>query len=253
MTAIRSVGAAEGKFVQISNDLIRNEELSVLARFIVCYVLSLPPDHHFTAAGLETKLPGYGTRSIRAALRELKTHGYMKVSRKSHDGTWEWEQVISDAPLTSENHESLQVVASERFAPDAYASDANRSDKELNTEQPKDEDQKMAPAAPVSRRGAASSAAAQRTTKQSIADIRTAIANVSSQGEADNLTDGEVVGLFYTYGNPRKRVRDLVAYMSKILEDAHCDVDALLAGSEAVCIPCWSYESACKCSQAGAA
>lgn len=153
MTAIRSVRAAEGKFVQISNAALQDSRLSLSARGLIAFVLSLPPDKTFSATWLETQVPD-GRREIRSALRELQAAGYHQRTRSSKGGTWIWDQVISDAPVfaggdaagevplsgagpydrnrphaaTCENTEPVQVAASGRIA-----SDANRPDKELNT------------------------------------------------------------------------------------------------------------------------
>lgn len=153
VTAIRSVRAAEGKFVQISNAALQDSRLSLSARGLIAFVLSLPPDKTFSAAWLETQVPD-GRREIRSALRELQAAGYHRRTRSSKGGTWIWDQVISDAPVftgggtegevspsgaapygrnrphaaTCENAEPAQVSASDRIA-----SDANRPDKELNT------------------------------------------------------------------------------------------------------------------------
>lgn len=270
MTAIRSVSSAEGKFVQISNAAAQDQRLSGLARAIILLVLSLPSERHLTASWLETQFPE-GRRAVRRALGELETCGYYRRTRTSRDGTWVWEQVISDAPVfageseesaspqvsssdrnrshdTTCGNASSQVDASDRFASDASAPDANRSDKDLNTEEPKDEDQKMVQGR-ASRRAHASGERAERTTTQAIAEIREAIAEVHSRQEADDLSDGEVLGLYFTYASPAKKpVRDLTAYMAKILSDAPY-LDTFMANVEAVCIPCWHWESDCRCGQ----
>ena len=242
MTAIRSVSAAEGKFVQISNDLIRNEELSVLARFIVCYVLSLPPDHHFTAEWLETKLPGYGTRSIRAALNELKACGHMKVTRKSLGrGRWEWDQVISDGSI-SDIGASSQVSSSERESPDDGSSDDRRADKRSNTEQPKDVGQNDM----ASRHARAKKrASTQRTVQDAIDGVRAAVAATNTQADADGLSDEEALGLYFTYVRGRTPT-DVAAYLGKIFADAPC-IDTFLSNSEAACKRCQHWESNCEC------
>jgi hypothetical protein len=153
VTAIRSVRAADGKFVQISNAALQDNRLSLSARGLIAFVLSLPPDKTFSAAWLETQVPD-GRREIRSALRELQAAGYHRRTRSSKGGTWIWDQVISDAPVftredvegevppsgagpydrnrphaaTCENTEPVEVAASDRIA-----SDVNRPDKELNT------------------------------------------------------------------------------------------------------------------------
>ena len=226
MTSMRAAAAAGGKFVQISNDLIRNEELSVLARFIVCYVLSLPPDHHFTAEWLETKLPGYGTRSIRAALNELKAGGHMKVTKKSLGrGKWEWDQVISDGPIddvTSERsstdettctNASSQVSSSERSTSDDGSSDDRRSDKRSNTETPKHEVQKKAP-----RRAERSARGDNSDTQPIVDDVRRAAVHAYGDSAAD-LTDEQCMHIYRRFccgktGQPYTIAADPYAYLA---------------------------------------
>lgn len=258
MTAIRSVRAAEGKFVQISNAAMQDRRLSFTARGILAYVLSLPVDKHLTAEWLESQSP-VSRRSTRAALKELEVLGYYRKTKRSGGrGTWLWEQVMSDAPSIDEAEEQSgeaefsQVSSSDHRTSDVDTSDVERSDKELKTVTTKHEDQKMARER-VSRRGRASSAAAQRTPKEAVRDIRAAVAVTCSQEDADNLTDGQVLGLYYRFCKPKTTVvRDLVAHMSKLLADA-VYVDVLLANSTPICIPCWHYESDCKCPVASAA
>ena len=100
MTAIRSVRPAQGRFVQISNAAAQDRRLSLRARGILLFILSLPPDHHFTSEWLGTQVLE-GRDAIRSALRELETCGYYRRTRRSNGrGQWTWEQVISDSPLT---------------------------------------------------------------------------------------------------------------------------------------------------------
>lgn len=264
MTAIRSVRAAEGRYVQIANSALQDHRLSLSARGLIGYVLSLPPDKTFTAAWLETQVPD-GRREIRSALRELAAAGYYRSTKHSTGGTWIWDQVISDAPLTDEDADSAypQVSADDRNRPDAstsedttssqvdasdrFVSDAKRSDKtkDVTTKDIKDEDQKMAQER-ASRRAHASGASISRTTPEIISQVRLAVAEVCGEADAEDLTDGEVLGLYFRYGNPKRPARDLAKYLVKILEDAG-HVDGLLANAEAVCVPCWAYESACTC------
>jgi hypothetical protein len=245
VTAIRSVYAADGKFVQISNAALQDRRLSFTARGILAYVLSLPPDRHLTAEWLKTQA-SESRRTFRAALRELETYGYYRTTRKSGGrGVWVWEQVMSDAPAATESDgeaggaEFPQVVSSDHLSSDVNTSDVNRSDKELNTETPNTEDQKMA-----SRRAHASGASATLTVSQGIAQVREAVAAVHGQHEADDLTDGDALGLYYTYVN--RPVRDLVAYMTKILGDAPY-LDTFMANVEPACTACRHWESECTC------
>jgi hypothetical protein len=239
VTAIRSVRAAEGKFVQIANAAAQDRRLSLRARGVLVFVLSLPPDKQFTAQWLETQVPE-GREAIRTALHELMECGYMRRTRKQDArGHWNWEQVISDAPLANDETEA----PSDGNPYFGESSDGSPSDKELKTHTPNT--QKMVQGR-ASRRAHASGASATRTVDQVIAEVRQAVADSCSQDDADGLSDGEVLGLYYTYANPEKPVRDLVAYMTKILGDAPY-LDTFMANVEAVCRDCWRWESDCAC------
>lgn len=250
MTAIRSVRAAEGKFVQIANEAMQERRLSFTARGILAFVLSLPPDKHLTAEWLETQSAD-SRRDVRAALRELESLGYYRKAKKSGGrGVWVWDQIMSDAPI-GDDDTFTQVSSSDHHTSDVNTSDVKRSDKNLKTTEPKDVDQKMAQER-ASRRGAASSDAAQRTADQVISDVRRAVVITCGLEDAEALSDGQALGLYFTYCNPKKPARDLVAYLSKILEDSTY-VDTLLANARPVCIPCWRYEDDCRCGTPAAA
>lgn len=257
MTAIRSVHTAEGKFVQIANAAMQDRRLSFTARGILAYILSLPPDHHLTSEWLESQATE-SRRIMRAALRELETFGYYRKTKKSGGrGAWAWEHVMSDAPMADDGERTgedvfPQVVSSDHHRSDVNRSDVIRSDKDLKTEEPKHEDQKMAQER-ASRRAQASGSRTTRTRSEVIADVRKAVAQVHGEDDAGDLTDGQVLGLYYAYANPDKRpVRDLVAYMSRILEDAPY-LETFVANAGAVCIPCNHWESDCRCGQESAA
>jgi hypothetical protein len=263
MTAHRGARGAEGKFVQISNAALQDRRLSLSARGLIAFVLSLPTDKTFSAAWLETQVPD-GRRAIRSALRELQSAGYYRRARSSKGGTWVWDQVISDVPVLAEDdiedeesppqespysrnrphgatcgNTSGQVDASDRIAPDA-----SRPDKELNTEDLKHEDPKMA-----SRRVLTSGSRATRTHSRILADVRQAI-EAHGDGDAGELTDGQVLGLYFKYGNPKTgRVGDLVAYLTGIFSHAPY-LDTFLANAEPACVPCWCVESDCQCDAA---
>lgn len=247
MTAIRSVRAAEGKFVQLANAAGQDPRLSLTARGIIYFILSLPPDQHLTAEWLETRVPD-SRRSVRAALRELEACGYYRKSRRSGGkGTWIWEQVISDAPIETASEQAdsegafPQVVSSDRFTSDENTSDENRPDKNINTEDPKD----VGPVDMASRRARAKAASANLTVQDAIDAVRRAATIEHGADEGNGLTDSEALGLFFTYVGA-KRPRDLVAYLGKIFADAPY-LDTFLANSEGACTRCQKWESICTC------
>ena len=99
MAGIRTARTAEGRFVQLANSAGQDPRLSLAARGIIYFVLSLPPGRRFTAAWLETQVPD-GRESIRNALAELADCGYLRRSRThGPDGRWVWHQTLSDSPI----------------------------------------------------------------------------------------------------------------------------------------------------------
>lgn len=241
MTAIRSVRAAEGKFVQIANDALQDGRLSFRARGILALVLSMPPDQHLTAKWLEAQAPD-GREAVRSALRELERFGYfLRRRRPGIGGHWEWEQVISDAPLTDE---SPQVAPYDGKPSDGYPSDGKPSDKRPNTEDPKD----VGPVDMASRRArakAASDAKSKRTIQDAIDAVRTAVAETNNRQDANDLTDDECLGLYYTYVRDRQP-NDIAAYLTKVFSDAPY-IDTFLSNSEPCCCKCRQWESNCRC------
>jgi hypothetical protein len=243
VTAIRSVRAAEGKFVQISNAALQDKRLSWSARGILAFVLSLPPDQHLTAKWLESQAPN-GREAVRSALQELERFGYyLRTRRPGIGGHWEWEQVISDARLTEESSQVAPCDGkpSDGYPSDGYPSDGKPSDKRPNTEDPKD----VGPIDMASRRARAKAASMPWTVNNVIAAVRRAVAIEFDATVANDLTDGEALGLFFTYVGAR-RPRDVVAYLGKIFADAPY-LDTFLANSEAACLRCQKWESDCGC------
>lgn len=240
MTTIRSVRSAEGKFVQVSNTAARDRRLSLRARGVLLFVLSLPPDQHFTAKWLESKVPE-GREAVRAALRELEACGYFRRQRKhGSDGRWAWEQVISDAPLE---------VAEEDAAPD----DGNPSDGEPSNGKPSDKRSNTAPAntnelKEASRRARTSASAKNRTVAEVVRDVRSAVAEVHSQREADGLDNDDALGLYFRYAH-RAGVHNLVPYLRNIFESAPY-LESFLANSEPVCCECVRPYDDCECQAA---
>jgi hypothetical protein len=233
VTAIRSVRAAEGKFVQISNAALQDERLSWSARGILAFVLSLPPDQHLTAAWLEKQSPD-GREQVRSALRELERFGYYHRDRRPGlGGHWEWEQIISDT--------SVQVAPYDGKPSDGNPSNGKPSDKDLNTEDPKD----VGPVDLASRRARAKAASATLTVQDAIAAVRRAATIEHGADEGNGLSEGDALGLFFTYVGSR-RPRDLVAYLGKIFADAPY-LDTLLSNSGWACPRCQKWEDDCKC------
>lgn len=104
--------------------------LSLKARGLLCTMLSLPRDWHYSVAGL-VKLIGEGKDSIRKGLEELKAKGFLKIEQVRDKGKivgTHW--TISDTPmeLVAEN----QTVVKKAPQPEAKKT----QDKKPYTENP---------------------------------------------------------------------------------------------------------------------
>ena len=85
-------------FTYIGNAVF-HEGLSLKARGLLCTMLSLPRDWHYSVAGL-VKLIGEGKDSIRKGLEELKAKGFLKIEQVRDKGKivgTHW--TISDTPM----------------------------------------------------------------------------------------------------------------------------------------------------------
>jgi hypothetical protein len=237
VTAIRTARAAEGKFVQISNAAAQDPRLSLQARGVILFVLSLPPDREFTAKWLESQVPN-GRESIRSALAELRACGYMRRTRRQDEhGHWHWEQVISDALIADdgagEPTDGMPSVGQPQAGPP--------SDKTPNTAETKD----AGPVDLASRRARAKAASEQLTIQDALNAVHAAVAEVHGQQEADDLTKEERLGLFFTYVGAR-RPAHLVPYLAKIFCDAPY-MDTFLANSSPACLQCQKWDADCEC------
>ena len=67
-------------FSIVSNAVLRNTELSIKARFILIFCLSLSDTWEYSIKGL-AKVIGAGTEAISSGLKELETHGYLTRQR----------------------------------------------------------------------------------------------------------------------------------------------------------------------------
>ena len=72
---------AEGRFTQVANALIQDTRLSLKARGLLVYLLSLPPKWKLNIKGLVSAVGHDGRDLIAAALRELVAEGYVVRTR----------------------------------------------------------------------------------------------------------------------------------------------------------------------------
>lgn len=91
-------------FTQIENKLIQNPDLSLKAKGLLIYMLSVPDDWDYSISGLSVKCKE-GKSSIRSAIAELMEYGYITrtLTRADHGVLSGYEYVVYEKPhLTSE-------------------------------------------------------------------------------------------------------------------------------------------------------
>jgi hypothetical protein len=101
---VTSISGARGVCVQLASQAGQDSRLSLRARGLIYFVLSLPPEQagQLTAQRIAENVPE-GRDAVRSALAELERYGYSRRTRaRDGKGRWQWEQVISDAPIDSQ-------------------------------------------------------------------------------------------------------------------------------------------------------
>lgn len=82
----------------ISNRHLRDRRLSLKAKGLLTYMLSMPNDWDFSLAGLTSNLKE-GTESIRNTLAELKENGYLGVKKvRKEDGRYHYIYYVFEHP-----------------------------------------------------------------------------------------------------------------------------------------------------------
>ena len=75
-------------FTIIPNDIIRNKSLSDRARFIFCYMASMPDDWKFYQGAMAKEL-GYTKDTLRKYIEELITTGYLRREQRREEGKFD--------------------------------------------------------------------------------------------------------------------------------------------------------------------
>ncbi len=73
-------------YTKICNDVLRNKSLSLKARGLLCYLLSLPDEWNVNLSHLETISDKDGRISVISGMRELKQGGYLVRSLERENG-----------------------------------------------------------------------------------------------------------------------------------------------------------------------
>lgn len=75
-------------FTIIPNDIIRNKNISDRARFIFCYMASMPDDWKFYQGAMAKEL-GYTKDTLRKYIEELLTTGYLHREQRREEGKFD--------------------------------------------------------------------------------------------------------------------------------------------------------------------
>ena len=75
-------------FTIIPNDIIRNKNISDRARFIFCYMASMPDDWKFYQGAMAKEL-GYTKDTLRKYIEELLTTGYLYREQRREEGKFD--------------------------------------------------------------------------------------------------------------------------------------------------------------------
>lgn len=92
-------------FLILSNAILRSPNLSLKAKGLLAFCLSLPEDWVFNIRGL-THFCSDGPDSVRSAVRELEQAGYLRRKRKRAEGKYSgmeyeiFEQPLPESPST---------------------------------------------------------------------------------------------------------------------------------------------------------
>lgn len=87
-------------YTVMANHHLRNKALSLKAKGLLSYMLSLPEDWNYTLSGLATSCKD-GLDSVRQAVSELETHGYVVRSRvrDARGRLRDTEYVVYESPV----------------------------------------------------------------------------------------------------------------------------------------------------------
>lgn len=93
----------------ITNEAVRDKRLSLKARGLLCFCMSLSDDWKYSVQGLASAA-GVGVDTIKSAIKELEQVGYLarKKYRDEH-GRMACDYVISDQPVKAEQYEEQSV------------------------------------------------------------------------------------------------------------------------------------------------
>ena len=91
-------------YTVMSNQFLRNKELSLKAKGLLAVCLSLPDDWDYSINGL-VAICKESVTAVRNAMKELESFGYMKINKLQNDkGHFYYEYVIYETPAIENLH-----------------------------------------------------------------------------------------------------------------------------------------------------
>lgn len=118
-------------FTIVTNNILRNKNLSLSAKGLLCTMLSLPPEWDYSFKGL-VAICKEGKASVRNAINELKDAKYIKISQSRNEkGYYQYKYTVYRKPYEERD-------LNENYpTPDYRTSDYRSSEKQqqLNTKE----------------------------------------------------------------------------------------------------------------------
>ncbi len=140
-----------GNYTVMSNYHLRDERLTLKAKGLLCYILSLPDDWDYTMDGLQAKHPD-GITAIRSCIKNLEKAGYLRRrqtidsnGRFSKSEYFVYEKPISEPPLldfpttvnpTSDNPSTEKPTSENQTQQNTYIQNTNQQNTYSTNYQP---------------------------------------------------------------------------------------------------------------------
>lgn len=130
-------------FVQIPNRIAQDHTLSLEARGLLTYLLSLPDANGATVERIAARVPN-GRRTVARAMNELIQHGYVKRARVQDPETGRWITItsVSDTPNASPSPTDRFPTVGEATSRGVGGSPKGSKTEEKNTPYPQAQDDK---------------------------------------------------------------------------------------------------------------
>ena len=120
----------DDSFTVVTNNILRNKELSMSAKGLLCTIFSLPPEWDYSFNGL-VAICKEGKAAVRNSINELKEAKYIKISQyRNEKGYYQYKYTVYRKP-----YEDKQI--NENYpTPDYRVADYRRSDYQKSENQP---------------------------------------------------------------------------------------------------------------------